>query len=161
MRIVFLWTNLAWDKRDEFNSLCEAYGFIPKWQSGVGWSFGIFEDIFNQKTEELRASIISFNTPIVRMSKSRNDVQAKSFLQSLKVGELKRSFKEIQRENHRQNKKLPKTCIEDCFPTSDEMLKVEEIYKYKFSNEEIEQIQVKIKQYINSYGVLYDYFHAD
>jgi len=159
MKIVFFYTELEWDYQDTVYEFCKEHGYIPKWQKGFGWSIGVFENEL-ENDNNILAFIEDTNTKIIKQSKSRVDVQAKSNLKGLKISELKLLYAEIQKNNNRKNKKMVQVQIDDVFPQEEEIAEIERIYRYKFTEDDISKIQIEVMKYISAYSTLNEYFYG-
>ena len=152
---------------------CNNNGFFAKWQrtkltdkytgnplKGC-WSIGIFEiDNYLENVEKLKNFGFQFSSkPLVKITKSRNDVQLRERLKNTFIRRLIEIDKELKRENKRKNKRNPKFTIKNDVIKDEDYEELESLYRYKLTSIERFDIEIIAYNYIRKYPYLREHFN--
>ena len=175
--ILFYWFKdneiLDYSKIYEVMDFCNNNGFFAKWQrtkltdkytgnplKGC-WSIGIFEiDNYLENIEKLKNFGFQFSSkPLVKITKSRNDVQLRERLKNTFIRRLIEIDKELKRENKRKNKRNPKFTIKNDVIKDEDYQELESLYRYKLTSIERFDIEIIAYNYIRRYPYLREHFN--
>ena len=179
--ILFYWFKdneiLDYSKIYEVMDFCNNNGFFAKWQrtkltdkytgnplKGC-WSIGIFEiDNYLENVEKLKNFGFQFSSkPLVKITKSRNDVQLRERLKNTFIRRLIEIDKELKRENKRKNKRKnkrnPKFTIKNDVIKDEDYEELESLYRYKLTSIERFDIEIIAYNYIRKYPYLIEHFN--